>query len=195
MRPRAKHAGAAGIPPKKKHRTDRHALPGRGRRELRRQPFGLTAQIVPQCALHECVDVHVAKTGSRFRPAHSPLVAEHEVTHTLVNPIPEVDPQLENQQPAKSNNKIGSRKDEGRSWIGDCGLRSANGLRSSWLFVAEQRRGPERYKESRSDDRVPGDIMPLTLSRETAGRSDPDEKKRADAIRNEGSRGRRENEQ
>src|SRR5438034_3130784 len=177
MRPRARNGGAAGIPPKKKHPADRRALRGRGRRELRRQPFGVTAQIVPQRALHECVDVHVAKTGRGFRPAHTPLFASHEVTLTLVYPIPEVDPQLENQQPAKSNNKVGSRKDEGRSWIGDCGLRSANGLRSSWLFVAEQRRGPERYKESRSDDRVPGDIMPLTLSRETAGRRDPDENK------------------
>src|SRR5438552_4600948 len=143
MRPRAKDAGATRVPPKKRHPTNRRALPGRGRRKLWRQPCGLTTQIVPQCALHECVDVHVAKTGGRFRPAHSPLFAAHEVTLTLVNPIPEVDPQLENQQPAKSNNKIGSRKDEGRSWIGDCGLRSANGLRSSWLFVAEQRRGPE----------------------------------------------------
>src|SRR5438046_1026176 len=99
MRPRAKNGGAAGIPPKKKHPTDRRALRGRGWRELRRQPCGLATQIVPQRALHECVDMHVAKTGGRFRPAHSPLVAAHEVT--LMNPIPEVDPQLENQQPAK----------------------------------------------------------------------------------------------
>ena len=61
--------------------------------------------------------------------------------------------------------------------------------------MAEQRGGPERYKESRSDDRVTCCVMPLTLSREAAGRGDPDEKKRADAIRNEGRCSRRENEQ
>ena len=66
---------------------------------------------------------------------------------------------------------------------------------SASALAPQQCRSRKRYNESRSDDRVAGYVMPLTLRREAPGRGDPDEKKRADAIRNEGSRDRGANEQ
>ena len=66
--------------------------------------------IVAKLATHFFVNFQFAKIGRRLRPLHLPANGSEKIA--LMYTIPKMSAELDRYDPAKRENKVGSRKDE-----------------------------------------------------------------------------------